>query len=64
MARRLSGDANPFAASIVWLYRGRKDNCWLRRVPCTWHAADALKVLQSAEAITDWARLFALYPGW
>jgi hypothetical protein len=34
------------AASIIWLYRGGKDNCWLRRVPCTWRVADALHDLE------------------
>jgi hypothetical protein len=52
------------AASIVWLYRGGKDNVWLRRVPCTWHAADALACLRDEDALEDWARLYALYPGW
>jgi hypothetical protein len=52
------------AASIIWLYRGGKDNCWLRRVPCTWRVADALHDLRSAGAIADWAWLFVLYPGW
>ena len=52
------------AASIIWLYRGRKDSCWLRRVPCTWNVVDALEGLRLARAIADWGRLFALYPGW
>jgi hypothetical protein len=52
------------AASIIWLYRGGKDNCWLRRVPCTWCVADALHDLKAAAAIADWARLLVLYPGW
>lgn len=51
------------AASIVWLYRAGKDNVWLRRVPYTWHAADAIACLRDAEALLDWARLYALYPG-
>lgn len=52
------------AASIIWLYRAGKDNVWLRRVPCTWHAADAIERLRAAGAFGDWARLYALYPGW
>ena len=52
------------AASIIWLYRAGKDNVWLRRVPCTWHAADAIDRLNAAGAFGDWARLYALYPGW
>lgn len=52
------------AASIVWLYRAGKDNVWLRRVPCTWHAADAIACMRANGAFEDWARLYALYPGW
>jgi hypothetical protein len=52
------------AASLVWLYRAGKDNVWLRRVPCTWHAADAISRLKAVGALEDWARLYALYPGW
>ena len=62
--RAMGDHRQMLAASIIWLYRGGKDNCWLRRVPCTWHAADALHDLRSAGAIADWARLFGLYPGW
>lgn len=62
--RAMSGERQMLAASIIWLYRGGKDNCWLRRVPCTWHAADALHVLRAARATADWAWLFRLYPGW
>ena len=52
------------AASILWLYRAGKDNVWLRRVPCTWHAAEAIACLRANGAFEDWARLYALYPGW
>jgi hypothetical protein len=52
------------AASIVWLYRGIDDNRWIRRIPSTWHAADAIQCLKHGSALVDWARLFALYPGW
>lgn len=52
------------AASILWLYRAGKDNVWLRRVPCTWHAADAIVALNAGNALDDWARLYVLYPGW
>jgi hypothetical protein len=62
--REMPGHRQMLAASIIWLYRGRKDNCWLRRVPCTWHVADALHDLRLAGAIADWAWLCALYPGW
>jgi hypothetical protein len=62
--RALPDSKQMMAASIVWLYRAGKDNVWLRRVPCTWHAADALACLRDADALEDWARLYALYPGW
>jgi hypothetical protein len=62
--RAMSDERQMLAASIVWLYRAGKDTRWLRRVPCTWHAADAIGQMQSARVLIDWARLFALYPGW
>lgn len=62
--RRMPDERQMLAASIVWLYRARKDSVWLRRVPCTWHAADAISCMNAAGAFLDWARLFALYPGW
>jgi hypothetical protein len=52
------------AASIIWLYRGGKDNRWLRRVPCTWHAADAIDEMRRRDVLTDWGCLICLYPGW
>lgn len=62
--RGMSDERQMLAASIIWLYRAGKDNVWLRRVPCTWHAADAIACLRSRGALDDWAQLFALYPGW
>ena len=62
--RHMSDERQMIAASIVWLCRAGKDNVWLRRVPCTWHAADAIACLNAAGALGDWARLYALYPGW
>ena len=53
-----------FAASIIWLYRGGKDHVWLRRVPCTWLADNALEVLRESGALSDWGRLIFLFPGW
>jgi hypothetical protein len=52
------------AASIIWLYRGGKDHVWLRRVPCTWRATEALHVLRVNRALSDWGRLIFLFPGW
>lgn len=51
-------------ASVLWLYRGGVDKTWLCRVPCAWHAADAVDTLKRAGMLGDWARLLALYPGW
>lgn len=62
--RHMPEERQMMAASIVWLYRAGKDNVWLRRVPCTWHAADAIVCLEAVGAFEDWARLYALYPGW
>jgi hypothetical protein len=62
--RALATEHQMIAASIIWLYRARKDNIWLRRVPCTWHAADALAVMRRRGVLPDWARLMTLYPGW
>lgn len=62
--RGMSDERQMLAASIIWLYRAGKDNVWLRRVPCTWHAADAIDCMKSNDALADWACLFALYPGW
>jgi hypothetical protein len=62
--RHMTDERQMMAASIIWLYRAGKDNVWLRRVPCTWHAADAIACLNAAGAFEDWARLYVLYPGW
>jgi hypothetical protein len=62
--RAMSLERQMLAASILWLFRGGADNFWLRRVPCTWHAADAIARMKEAGVLEDWARLLALYPGW
>ena len=62
--RAMSDERQMLSASVIWLYRAGKDNVWLRRVPCTWHAADAIALMKSANVMTDWIRLFAFYPGW
>ena len=62
--RAMSDERQMLAASTIRLYRAGKDSCWLRRVPCTWHAADAIGRMQSTGVLADWAQLFALYPGW
>jgi hypothetical protein len=62
--RELPAERQMLVATIMWLYRGGRDKTWLTRVPCAWHAADAIAVLKSAGALRDWAILVALYPGW
>lgn len=62
--RAMSDERQMLAASIIWLYRGGKDNVWLRRVACTWHAADAVAHMKTSGVLRDWARLYGLYPGW
>lgn len=52
------------AATIMWLYRGGADKTWMERLPRAWHAADAIDILKLGDALRDWARLVALYPGW
>jgi hypothetical protein len=62
--RAMTAVQQMLAASIIWLYRGGKDNRWLRRVPCTWHAADAIDEMRRRDVLADWGRLISLYPGW
>jgi hypothetical protein len=62
--RAMTAAQQMLAASIIWLYRGGKDNVWLRRVPCTWHATDAVLEMQRSKALADWGYLISLYPGW
>jgi hypothetical protein len=62
--RAMSPAQQMFAATIIWLYCGGKDNRWLRRVPCTWHAVDAIDEMRRSGILADWGILVALYPGW
>jgi hypothetical protein len=62
--RKMCPAQKVLAASIIWLYRGGKDRVWLRRVPCTWQATQALRVLREDFALSDWGRLIFLFPGW
>jgi hypothetical protein len=62
--RAMSPARQMLAATIIWLYRGGKDNRWLRRVPCTWHAVDAIDEMRRNGVLSDWGILVALYPGW
>jgi hypothetical protein len=62
--RAMSPARQMVAATIMWLYRAGKDNRWLRRVPCTWHAVDAVGEMRRSDTLADWGLLVALYPGW
>jgi hypothetical protein len=62
--RALRPEVQMLTASIIWLYRGRKDNTWLRRVPCTWSAGDAIARMRAEGTLADWVALLVLYPGW
>jgi hypothetical protein len=50
-------------ATIIRLYNSDEDR-WLVRVPKKWHAAEGIAILRAQDALADWARLYALYPGW
>jgi hypothetical protein len=62
--RAMTSAQQMLAATIIWLYRGGRDNVWMRRVPMTWHAADAIFEMRQCDALADWGTLIALYPGW
>lgn len=62
--RGMRPERQMLAASIIWLYRGGKDNRWLRRVPCTWHATGAVTEMYRQGVLAPWGTLIALYPGW
>lgn len=40
--RAMTPDQQMMTATIVWLYRAGPDSIWLRRVPCTWRASEAM----------------------
>lgn len=51
-------------ATVLQLYRQGDDPYWMVRVPKKWHASEGISILYDAGALPDWARLYALYPGW
>lgn len=51
-------------ATILQLYFQSDDRYWMVRVPKKWHAAEGIEILKTNGALQDWARLYALYPGW
>lgn len=62
--RGMSTEQQMVAATIVWLYRSGPDSTWLRRVPCTWGAVDALRHLRDTGCVSLWLQLIVTYPGW
>lgn len=62
--RAMAPECQMMVATIVWLYQSGPDSTWLRRVPCTWRATEALHSLRDAGCLALWLRLVARYPGW
>jgi len=62
--RKLEPSQQCLVATIMWLYIGRHECGWLRRLPHRWHAADAINLLKESGSLGDWAKLVALYQGW
>lgn len=62
--RAMAPEQQMMAATIVWMYRSGADSIWLRRVPCTWRASEALRYMHDAGCLTIWIRLIARFPGW
>ncbi len=62
--RAMAPEQQMMAATIIWLYRSGPDSIWLRRVPCTWKASEALCYMHDAGCLTLWLQLIARYPGW
>jgi hypothetical protein len=62
--KNLSPNRQMLVATVIWLYRGRRDKTWMQRLPCSWHSADSIVVLKDAGSLRDWCKLVALYPGW
>lgn len=62
--RALSPEQQMVATTIVWMYRAGPDSIWLRRVPCTWRASEALHYMRDTGCLGVWLQLIARYPGW
>lgn len=62
--RALAPERQMLAATLIWLYQHGADSTWLRRVPCTWGAAEALHYLRDAGCLPQWQALVATCPGW
>lgn len=62
--RAMSPEQQMVASTIVWMYRAGPDSIWLRRVPCTWRASEALHYMRDTGCLSVWLQLVARYPGW
>ena len=62
--RALAPEHQMVAATIIWLYRAGRDSIWLRRVPCSWRAAEALNYMREAGVFKTWLKLITNHPGW
>ncbi|MFJ3155048.1 hypothetical protein ACIPIX_12975 [Pseudomonas protegens] len=62
--RAMSPEQQMVVSTIVWMYRSGPDSIWLRRVPCTWTASEALHYMHDAGCLSLWLQLIGRYPGW
>lgn len=62
--RAMAPERQMVAATVIWLYQSGSDSTWLRRVPCSWRADEALHYLFDTGALAPWIRLIARFPGW
>nr|WP_315591692.1 hypothetical protein [uncultured Cupriavidus sp.] len=62
--RAMSPEQQMMTTTIVWMYRSGPDSIWLRRVPCTWKASEALHYMRDTGCLALWLQLVARYPGW
>ena len=62
--RGMAPEQQMMAATIIWLFQSGPDSTWLRRVPCTWRAGEAMQYMSDAGCLSLWLSLVARYPGW
>jgi hypothetical protein len=62
--RAMAPECQMMAATIIWLYRAGSDSIWLRRVPSSWRAVEALRYMRDADVLGLWLNLITNYPGW
>lgn len=62
--RAMNPEQQMMTATIVWMYRGGPDSIWLRRVPCSWKASEAVHYMHDTGCLGLWLQLMASYPGW